>query len=185
MIKKYSIVLILLFCTPLFGMQSNEFLLSAKKKKRDNKLFLAFLDQNVKNGSYTKEKQQKIDTYHAKKQTEPNVNIETLIGAYQTIQGIKSISLINDDISNDSKPIASMKYSIANKTCTISFIATDPEFQRQGYGSLLLTDLEQELRQCGCCKKISLIAIYTAAGFYDKHGFVTKNTFGRKIKKLD
>jgi len=184
MLKKYFILLVLFFSSVLYGMQNDDFLQSSKKKKQlKNKHFLAFLDQNVKTGSYIREKQQKYSTYYATKPTERNVSIETIISAYQTIQGIKRISIAQEDIKKASE-IATVKYAISKKICTISLIETEPEFQRQGFGSLLLTDLEQDLRQGGC-NEITLIAVEKAQEFYGKHGFIAQNTFGRMTKKLD
>ncbi len=184
MTKKFSTLFILLFCGSLFGMQNNDFFLATKKKRKKKEPFLTFLEQNVQTGLYKKEEKQKKSIYYTKKDADTNVQIETVIDAYQKIQGLKTISLVTTDIPTDCNHIASMKYLISNNICTISLIQTDPEFQRQGFGSLLLTDLEQELRQSGC-KAISLIALDSAEGFYDKHGFITENAFGRKTKKLD
>lgn len=61
-------------------------------------------------------------------------------------------------------------YSMLNiPDCRIYMISVKPE--RQGYGSHLLTKVENELKMHGC-KEVYLRSRYDVVEFYKRHGYV-------------
>jgi N-acetylglutamate synthase-like GNAT family acetyltransferase len=157
------------------------------KQREANKQFFAFLDKKVADGTYEQDKKEKTE-YRSKKQHD-KVTIETILDTSETIKGEMNLTFSRSDFSFDSlldllSPIAILKYIITNNLCTIIVERVEDEYQRQGYGTLLLSALEQELRSWGC-KKITLTAAYdNSEKFFSKNGFVKKNRYGRMNKKL-
>ena len=68
----------------------------------------------------------------------------------------------------------------------INYLAVDPEYQRRGFGRLLMVEAEQKLRECGC-PKINLQVRPTNQAvieFYQRLGFAVDQaiSMGKRLE---
>ena len=61
-------------------------------------------------------------------------------------------------------------HMLGNRTAQIRYMAVEAGYQRQGFGSRILEQLEQAAMEAGC-SRIVLDARETALAFYQRHGY--------------
>jgi ribosomal protein S18 acetylase RimI-like enzyme len=94
--------------------------------------------------------------------------IESLRGEFATSLVLKAVS--------GSRIVGSVRAKIAEGTCTIGRLIVDPEFQRQGIGSMLLQSVEAE---CGGSERFELFTGTKSEAnirLYQRHGYAITRT---------
>lgn len=173
-------LIIFLAGSSLYGMHGeNPFLHFKKKKKESQTSFIRYFEEknNCFKTSQGAEQSLSYETLLPDKKT-----LKTTITINQKICGSKYIAITDPESTySHLKYIANLEFRIIKNTCFISFLMVNKDFQRQGFGTLLLNELESELRSLKC-RKISLMPVDGAQQFYSNHGFIAEKN--GDMKKL-
>lgn len=82
-----------------------------------------------------------------------------------------SLHVLGKEVGLIQRPFRINYTSIAPKNkCEVSYLLIYPQYQKKGYGSILLKHLMNELKKCGC-DKVQLNSTPESEKFYEKHGF--------------
>lgn len=84
-----------------------------------------------------------------------------------------SIHAIVKDLESDKILGVGRLHFINCSNCQIRFMAVDENYQKKGYGKLILKFLEDKAKKHGCLKVI-LHSRESAVGFYKKHGYLVE-----------
>lgn len=172
---KKILFLSFLICSTLCAMDGfNSLKKSSKRKmKTNNERLKHFLDQKKTMSEESQNLAHGTTAYHSKKLLSDNLTFENSIWIPQNMTyfyGTKQILQNSNEHSENDAVISTLHYLVKNNTCIIKELKTNTNNQKQGYASLLLHNLEQEMIQAGC-KIIEFLAVQTARSFYEKHGY--------------
>lgn len=160
------------------------------KKLLHRKLFEEFLTQKKTAATDRKLFDDGSESYSTSKSLATNLLMEYTtktkphVGKYfkETIR-IVLITSQKDFLNRKLNEIGYIIYQVFKKECSVIILNVQEKYRRQGYGTILLNEVEQEIKKAGCIKITLPTTTPEGRLFYEKKGFSSASKHDSSMEK--